>query len=392
MDALGDMAFMNRISDTYAMFWKMIIRPPRADYSITDLGPRRFYVLDRPYKREDLRLQNVRGQRLVCSHFQPCDRGEEKLPCVVYVHGNCSSRLEALPSLRSLLPRDITVFCLDLSGSGWSDGEYISLGHFEQQDLRVVVQHLWCSGTVSAIGFWGRSMGAVTAILRAAEDTNIAACVLDSPFSNLETVAEELVANRRIQLPSFLTYLALQMVRGEVQNRADFDIVDLSPIKKAPFIRTEALFAVATDDTFVLPRHSEDLSRAWGGNSSLVYFEGGHNTCRPWWFLEEAASFLSKRLHAAATRPPPQIRHSMAIMNMPLASMPPPAPPLAACRDDGDFDDSFLFRVGQDTMPFDQADIGNERDVWSNQPSEIARSEPFMSSGIGGVSELVAEL
>jgi hypothetical protein len=46
-----------------------------------------------------------------------------------------------------------------------SEGKYVSLGYFEKDDLRVVVDHLRGSGTVSTIAVWGRSMGAVTGIL-----------------------------------------------------------------------------------------------------------------------------------------------------------------------------------------------------------------------------------
>merc|ERR1719502_1351082 len=97
----------------------------------------------------------------------------------------------------------MTLFCLDFSGSGLSEGEYVSLGHFEEQDVAVVVDHLRADESVSAIALWGRSMGAATAVLRAAEDPTIAACVLDSPFGSLPVVARELV-DTRIAIPKFL--------------------------------------------------------------------------------------------------------------------------------------------------------------------------------------------
>ena len=65
---------------------------------------------------------NRRGLLLECSHFEPIEdeRVQEKLPAVIYLHGNCSSRLEALPCVPILLPANITLFTLDLSGSGLS--------------------------------------------------------------------------------------------------------------------------------------------------------------------------------------------------------------------------------------------------------------------------------
>ena len=44
-------------------------------------------------------------------------------------------------------------------------------------DLAVAVRHLRGSGAVSTIGLWGRSMGAVTALLYAQRDPSIAGVV-----------------------------------------------------------------------------------------------------------------------------------------------------------------------------------------------------------------------
>lgn len=305
---------------------------------LSDLGPSRFFLVDREFERVDLQLKNNRGMKLECSHFMPAEIAPgDKYPCVVYIHGNCSSRLEVLPSLRRLLQRELTVFCMDLSGSGWSDGEFISLGHHEQQDLRVVLDHLRTCTFVSSIGLWGRSMGAVTAILRASEDPSIAACVLDSPFSSLRKVAEELVASKRINMPGFLTEFALQLVRGEVQSRAGFDIDTLSPIDVVPKVIIPVLFAVASEDNFVLPHHTEDLCSKWGGPERTIMQVGGsHNSSRPQWFLDAAATFLQNRLLKADRRVrladkgmlKSQTRKagSLAIRRLKLENMPLPTP------------------------------------------------------------------
>ncbi len=66
-----------------------------------------------------------------------------------------------------------------LQGSGWSEGDYVTLGKREQDDLEVAIQYLRSSGTVTTIGLWGRSMGAVTAILYAHKDPSMA-CLVSS--------------------------------------------------------------------------------------------------------------------------------------------------------------------------------------------------------------------
>jgi pimeloyl-ACP methyl ester carboxylesterase len=93
-----------------------------------------------------------------------------------------------------LLPDGITVFAFDFSGSGHSDGETISLGFYEKDDVACVVRHLRGSGIVSAIGIWGRSMGAATALLYCNTDPSIACLVLDSAFTSLKHIMHELAA------------------------------------------------------------------------------------------------------------------------------------------------------------------------------------------------------
>ena len=91
-------------STTYQALVDAIIRPPRDVYNPEDLGPVRFRVGKKVWKRVDLTLKNQRDQKLCCSHFVPenieeLGRKGEKWPVVVYLHGNSSSRIEAMGSL-----------------------------------------------------------------------------------------------------------------------------------------------------------------------------------------------------------------------------------------------------------------------------------------------------
>lgn len=64
-------------------------------------------------------------------------------PCVVYVHGNASCRIEALSGcLTTCAILGVACCALDCSGSGHSDGEFISLGLHEADDVKAVVDCL----------------------------------------------------------------------------------------------------------------------------------------------------------------------------------------------------------------------------------------------------------
>eukprot|EP00929_Paragymnodinium_shiwhaense_P002116 TRINITY_DN102307_c0_g1_i1.p1 TRINITY_DN102307_c0_g1~~TRINITY_DN102307_c0_g1_i1.p1 ORF type:complete len:421 (+),score=52.17 TRINITY_DN102307_c0_g1_i1:82-1263(+) len=293
------MAWITNIQNQYAELWKAIIRPPRDCYEAKDLGPTVFTIEDRTYQRTDLSLKNPRGFTLVCSHFEPIptERLAEKLPCVVYLHGNCSSRLEAVSTLPVLLPFNITVFCLDFSGSGLSGGEYLSLGYYERDDLAVVVNYLRETNSVTCIGLWGRSMGASTGLMHADRDPSIAGLVLDSPFSDLRVLCEELVASYTDnKIPAWITSIALSMVRESIRGHAAFDINDLVPIEHVGNAFIPALFAAAYNDTFIRPHHAKELHEAYAGDKNFVMVEGDHNSARSKFFMDSVAIFFFNTL------------------------------------------------------------------------------------------------
>ena len=62
-----------------------------------------------------------------------------------------------------------------------------------------MIEHLRNADNTSTIALWGRSMGAATALLHGERDPSIASMVLDSAFSSLVTLAEEMVEMGRKQ-------------------------------------------------------------------------------------------------------------------------------------------------------------------------------------------------
>ena len=127
------------IKNSYQQLVNAIIRPPRCAYDVSKLGPEQFAFCGKTFFRTDFVLVNPRNQKFYCSMWEPipADRPSKLLPCVVYMHGNSSSRLEALSSLSLVLSLGATLLSLDFAGSGHSEGEYVTLGYFEKDDLQV---------------------------------------------------------------------------------------------------------------------------------------------------------------------------------------------------------------------------------------------------------------
>lgn len=237
----------------------------------------------------------------MCSHYRPCvvRSKDGRLPCVIYCHTNSGSRRDAEEIVFSLLPHGCTVFALDFGGSGLSDGEWVTLGAHEVYDVEAVVQYLREEGSTSTIGLWGRSMGAVTAILYSCKDPSIAGVVADSPFSKLVDLMFELATNKDqgMSIPKPLARVAMGLMRRSVKRRAGFNIDHVSPVDLAPSSYVPTLFGHGKEDTFIPMHHSEKLFLAHGAEmKNFVAFEGDHNSIRPQYWYEQGLSFLLEAL------------------------------------------------------------------------------------------------
>jgi hypothetical protein len=122
----------------------------------------------------------------------------------------------------------------------------------------------------------------VTALMHGDRDPSIAAMVLDSPFSDLSLLCEQMVDKARdqgINVPGFVSSVAIRMIRGSVRRQADFDIRDVSPISHAPHCFIPALFVAAENDDFITKSHSQSLHEAYAGDANMIVVDGKRTFC-----------------------------------------------------------------------------------------------------------------
>ncbi|KAI9914885.1 hypothetical protein PsorP6_007900 [Peronosclerospora sorghi] len=276
-----------------------VIRPLRAQYEPSELGPRYLQFRDVRVKRVDLQLRNPAGLTLECSWWKPCKpppdhvpEPKKRFPCIVVLHGNSSCRLGALEIVMYAIPAGFTVFALDFAGSGRSEGKYVSLGFHEKADIATAVEYIKKTGEASKLCLWGRSMGAVAALLFAETDSSVSAMVLDSPFSSLRKLASELVEDGKLSVPKIAVQLVMRLIRRDIKKRAKFDLFKLKPIAKIHKCTVPAFFVVGLQDELVGPHHVEALYKLHNGPNQLFQFPGGHNSPRPFNFFIQALQFL----------------------------------------------------------------------------------------------------
>jgi pimeloyl-ACP methyl ester carboxylesterase len=103
----------------------------------------------------------------------------------------------------------------DFRGRGDSDGDAVTLGFYEQQDVLAAVEYLKNRDDVDMdrVGVLGISMGGVVAILAAAQEPAIKSVVADSPFESAEQAIEE-GFTRVVGLPTFpFAPITLQFIK-----------------------------------------------------------------------------------------------------------------------------------------------------------------------------------
>ena len=278
---------------SYETLWKSIIRPPRDEYDIDQLGDNKFFHKGKTYIRHDYELINKRGQLIQCSFLEEDIETRESylMPVVIYLHGNSSSRIEGFRNAPELLKNGINVVIFDFAGCGLSEGEYISLGWFEKDDVKLIIDFVEKLPGVYTIGLWGRSMGAATTMFYAHCDLRIKAICMDSPFSDFKLLAKELCL-KYISLPNFVLTTTMNFVKNTVKEKCGLDIDKLKPILYANKTKTPAFFLHAVADELISLEQTLKLVENYGGEKFINVVEGGHNSLRQKHVLEKIANFF----------------------------------------------------------------------------------------------------
>lgn len=94
--------------------------------------------------------------------------------------------MEMLPIIRADFAKNFNFCGIDLSGCGQSEGNTISYGIHESMDIESLIGYLRQKYRIKDIHLWGRSMGAVAAVLFCQSSrVSISSMILDSPFPSL---------------------------------------------------------------------------------------------------------------------------------------------------------------------------------------------------------------
>jgi pimeloyl-ACP methyl ester carboxylesterase len=105
-------------------------------------------------------------------------------------HGLFRSRREVLDRAAFFRAQGFDTLLFDFRHHGESGGERVTLGYQERLDFEGAIDVLAARRPGNRILLYGVSMGAAAALLAASETPEVAAVIVDSPFSSLEHTVE----------------------------------------------------------------------------------------------------------------------------------------------------------------------------------------------------------
>ncbi|TDH71563.1 hypothetical protein CCR75_009411 [Bremia lactucae] len=338
----GDASVKEILGKGYHDVVQAVIRPTRVRYDVQQLGPESFPIAELSVapaydaathtKRKDFDVYNDRGLRVCCSHWQLFTASSNTpvvTPCLIYLHSNLGSRLDALRVRDAALQRGFSVLAFDFCGSGISDGVYVTMGWNETLDLYAVLQTLEEDMSVSDICLYAHSMGAFPAItnlaVRAAGAADkkmkaklqtlphalrsghslkqlkpIRAIVLDSAYASLKEVNTGLLSEIQQEgfvVPKAVIKVALAAINKSIKKRTEVDIDLLCPTDFVELCYAPALFVAANHDRYVSKLQSDELAAKYAGPSNVLCVEGQHFDPRDAITYAQAINFLYRALH-----------------------------------------------------------------------------------------------
>ncbi|WP_058763780.1 alpha/beta hydrolase [Exiguobacterium chiriqhucha] len=193
---------------------------------------------------------------------------------IVFAHGYGKNREQSDLPLKELIPefheQGYQFLTFDFRGSGISEGDRVTVGAKEQSDLATAIAYAK-ERSDGPIVLYGVSMGAATA-LATADETDVAAVIADSPFSDLRGYLE---TNLPVwsDLPNF-PFTPVIMTVTPWFTGLDADVV--KPIDDMAQIEAPVLLIHSQGDDAIPVSESEQLAKAGEDVELWVTENDGH--------------------------------------------------------------------------------------------------------------------
>jgi pimeloyl-ACP methyl ester carboxylesterase len=284
----------------------VIIRPFRTHYDLDSIDPIHHTPNLPPVPQIPMQFQNRYNKTIVGSFYPSGIYPTEPIHrAIIYAHGNEGCQYQGRWMVPYFAPHGISLFLFDSSGSGESEGEFVSLGLTESDDLFDTMNFLSDQLHFTEFVLAGRSMGAAAVLLAAPRHPWVKGVIVDSSFSSLNDLFFDVCA--RLNIPRFLRPIAVWWVKREVMNKSGLDCNRVSPIEAARNGRVPLLLGHSVEDELIPYSQGMLLFQGYAAEKEHVQFTGRHNEERPREWTDACVRFVAnvfrlEREHFQETR------------------------------------------------------------------------------------------
>jgi fermentation-respiration switch protein FrsA (DUF1100 family) len=226
----------------------------------------------------------------------------DKKATVIFSHGMFRSRRELLERAIALWKLGYGALLYDSRNHGASGEALVSLGYHERLDAEAAVRYMQ-EQVVSrdSIILYGISMGAVTALLAAAETPKVAAVIADSAFLSFTDTTSHHV-RVFLRLPAFPLANELRYL---IERRANFDGAQLDALEAVKRLGDRPVFFISgINDKRMPPEITRTLYNAAASQKKdLLIVEGAETSIHghafqagPQTYIERISQFLDAAL------------------------------------------------------------------------------------------------
>lgn len=209
----------------------------------------------------------------LCGWFIPADPARGT---VVLCHGHRGSMDPDVVYAPWLHQAGFHVLMFDFRAHGRSEGDRVSFGHFEREDLLGALDYLQARG-VATVGILGFSMGGAVGLITAPRSEAIRAVVSDGGFARLQSTIMGWARKRRV-LPEWLALALARLVITVAGWRLGARLADADSIHWVGYIAPRPVLFIHGDlDPYVSVADVEALYAAAGEPKELWRVpEAGH--------------------------------------------------------------------------------------------------------------------
>jgi hypothetical protein len=189
---------------------------------------------------------------------------------VVIVHGYTYSHHGSLKYAKMMLRLGYNVIIYDHRFHGNSGGKNTTLGYYEKDDLKTVIDHIYKKhGQDIFLGTYGESMGGATVLLEQETDDRVKFLVSDSAFKDIKSLIY--IRLREKMIPAFIFYPIAMVFVWLISGAFFFKV---KPIKAIENSQIPMFFVHGLQDDYIPFTHSKDMYEHYKGPKKLFIADG----------------------------------------------------------------------------------------------------------------------